>query len=70
MTLVQELSTPRRTRLHVRIGQALEELYGVGAEAHARELACHFSESETVLGPEKLVQYSRLAGDQALAVGY
>ncbi len=66
-TLVQELSTTRRARLHARIGQALEELYGAGAEPHAGELAHHFSEAEMILGPEKLVHYSRLAGDQALS---
>ncbi len=66
-TLVQELSTTRRARLHARIGQALEELYGAGAETHAGEMAHHFSEAETVLGPEKLVHYSMLAGEQALA---
>ena len=38
-TLVQELSTTRRARLHARIGQALEEIYGDSAEFHATELA-------------------------------
>ena len=66
-TLVQELSTTRRARLHARVGQALEELYGATAQAHAAELSHHFSEAELVLGPDKLVQYSLLAGEQALA---
>jgi predicted ATPase len=66
-TLVEELSTSRRVRLHARIGQALEELYGADAEAHAAELAYHFAEAESVLGPEKLVRYSLLAGERALA---
>ena len=66
-TLLSELSAARRVRLHVRIGQALEELYGTGAEAHAAELARHFAEAEPVLGPEKLVKYSLLAGERALA---
>src|SRR5918996_636090 len=38
-TLASELSAARRVRLHARIAQALEELYGLEAEAHAAELA-------------------------------
>jgi DNA-binding SARP family transcriptional activator len=66
-TLAAELSTTRRVRLHARIGEALEELYGPRAEAHAGELVHHFAEAETVLGATKLVQYAQLAGEQALA---
>jgi tetratricopeptide (TPR) repeat protein len=66
-TLAGELSAARRVRLHARIGEALEEIYGVNVEAHASELAYHFAEAGTVLGTEKQVQYSRLAGEQALA---
>ena len=66
-TLAMELSTTRRIRLHARIASALEELYGDHAAAHAAELAYHFAEAETVLGPERLIHYSRLAGEQAFA---
>jgi tetratricopeptide (TPR) repeat protein len=66
-TLVEELSTSRRVRLHARIGETLEEMYGADAEAHAAELAHHFAEAESVLGTEKLVKYSLLAGEKALA---
>jgi tetratricopeptide (TPR) repeat protein len=66
-TLVEELTTTRRVRLHARIAEALEELYGEQAEAHAAELAHHFAEAQTVLGPEKLMRYSLLAGERALA---
>ena len=59
----------RRVRLHARIAQALEALYGAQAEAHAAELAYHYGEAEAVLGTDKLVQYSLLAGEKALA-GY
>ena len=65
-TLIQELSLTMRVRLHARIGLVLEELHGTNAEAHAAELAYHFSQAETVTGTEKLVQYSLLAGEQAL----
>jgi DNA-binding SARP family transcriptional activator len=66
-TLLDELSLTRRAQLHARIAVALEDLYGARADAHVAELAHHFAEAETVLGPEKLVRYSLLAGEAALA---
>ena len=70
-TLIQELSLTRRVRLHARIAAVLEELYGINADDNAAELAYHFAQAETVTGTEKLVQYSLLAGEQALAAyGY
>ena len=68
-TLSGELSAARRVRLHAKIGEALEEQYGTDAVNHAAELAHHFARAEPVLGPEKLVRYSLLAGEQALG-GY
>ena len=67
-TLAEELTTSRRVRMHARIGEALEELYGDEVDTHAAELASHFAEAEPVLGPEKLVRYSLKAGERALAV--
>ncbi|MCH7621130.1 MAG: AAA family ATPase [Chloroflexi bacterium] len=66
-TVASELTTARRVRLHARIAEALEQLYGADAEAHAAELAHHFAEAEAISGGEKLVRYSQLAGEQALA---
>jgi predicted ATPase/DNA-binding CsgD family transcriptional regulator len=66
-TLAGGLSTSRKVRWHARIGEALEELYGVDAETQAAELAYHFAKAITVSGPEKMVRYSLLAGEQALA---
>ncbi|MFQ6026140.1 MAG: AAA family ATPase [Dehalococcoidia bacterium] len=66
-TLSEELSTSRKVRLHARIGEALEELYGVETDDHASELAHHFVQAEAVTGTEKLVRYSLLAGERALA---
>ena len=42
-------------------------MYGDAAENHAGELAHHFGESQTSNGVTKLVRYSRLAGERALA---
>jgi len=66
-TLAEELTTNRRVRLHGRIAEALEQLYADQAEDHAAELAHHFFEAGEVGGAGKLVQYSALAGEQALA---
>ncbi len=67
-TLIEELTTTRRVRLHARIAEALEELYGETAGTHAAELVQHFAEAESVLGFEKLVWYSLQAGERALAI--
>ena len=66
-TLSSELSTTRKVRLHARFAQALEELYGDDAEAHAAELAHHYSEADAMIGLDRLVYYSLLAGEGALA---
>ena len=66
-TLAEELSTARRMRIHALIAEVLEDIYSSDLEAHAAELAFHFGEAEPVLGPEKLVRFSYLAGEQALA---
>ena len=66
-TLAGELSTTRKVRLHGRIAEVLEQIYGNQSDAHAAELAYHFAEAQTVLGAEKLVHYALLAGEKALA---
>ncbi|MCI0794176.1 MAG: protein kinase, partial [Chloroflexi bacterium] len=66
-TLAEELSLTRRVRLHARIAEALEQLYGDDTESHAAELAHHFAQAEAMTGPEKLVRYSLQAGERALA---
>ena len=65
-TLTSELSLTRRVRLHARIAETMEEMYGDDADAHAAELAHHFAEAQTVRGAEKFVHYSLLAGERAM----
>ena len=50
-----------------RDAKRLEELYGDSAEVHAAELAHHFAEAEAILGTDKLVRYSLMAGERALS---
>jgi len=66
-SLIQELSLTRRVRLHARIAQAIEELYEQDLESHASVLAYHYAQAEAITGAEKLVHYSFIAGEQALA---
>jgi DNA-binding CsgD family transcriptional regulator len=65
-TLRERLSSSRRVRLHAKIGETLETIYGEQPRDHAAELAYHFAESEPVTGKDKLVKYTMLAGERAL----
>ncbi|MCH7801742.1 MAG: protein kinase, partial [Chloroflexi bacterium] len=65
-TLMDELSTTRRVRLHARIIDVFEELHRDAVESYATELAYHAAEAESIIGPESLVKYSIAAGEQAL----
>ena len=66
-TVLAELSTTRRARLHGRIADALDQRLGARAEEHASRLAAHFVESAAIDGAhaERAVHFSRLAGRQA-----
>lgn len=68
-TLLEELSTTRRVRLHGRIGEAIEQRYGDRAREQAARLAEHFVESAALNRDHaaRAVLYSRLAGEEALA---
>ena len=66
-TLVEELTTSRRVRLHAQIAEALNQLYASDEDAHAAELAHHYFEAGTAGSAEKLAHYSALAGEQAIA---
>ena len=66
-TLAQEMLATRRARLHRRIAESLEEIYGGAKENHAAELAFHFAQAGTATETNKLVRYSLLAGERALA---
>jgi tetratricopeptide (TPR) repeat protein len=69
-TLLSELSTTRRVRLHGQVGDALERRWGDAAERHAPELAAHFGEAATLSAAHarRAARYSRLAAEQAEAV--
>jgi DNA-binding SARP family transcriptional activator len=61
-TLLDAQSTPRRRRLHHKIGEALE---ASSATVHPAELAHHFIESHDPADADKALKYSLEAGDRA-----
>ncbi len=66
-TLLSELSTTRRVKIHGQVGQALERRWGELADQRATRLARHFVEA-AILSPEmaeRAMHYSRLAAQQA-----
>ena len=66
-SLYEDLSSVRRLREHASIGEALEQIHGSNLAEHAEELAHHFAEAQTLLGTEKFVRYSLMAGERSLA---
>ncbi|MGH7894406.1 MAG: ATP-binding protein, partial [Candidatus Binatia bacterium] len=66
-TLLEELGTTRRVRLHLKIGEAIEQVAGQRMDEHLRALAHHFGEAAIAGGAARAVKYSRMAGVQAIA---
>ncbi|HEX2041502.1 MAG TPA: hypothetical protein VHF24_02590, partial [Acidimicrobiales bacterium] len=64
--IVEELTSLRRARLHARLAQALEALYG-GDDERAVELAHHFFEAGTAGSPERAIDHSLRAARVAIA---
>jgi DNA-binding CsgD family transcriptional regulator/tetratricopeptide (TPR) repeat protein len=60
------MPTGQRVQLHAHVAEELERSYGVDASTSAAELAARFNEARSLLGAEKVVKYSMLAGQQAM----
>jgi tRNA A-37 threonylcarbamoyl transferase component Bud32/tetratricopeptide (TPR) repeat protein len=65
-TLYDTLSTPRRVRLHRRIGEVLESFYQNNVEPHLAELAYHFFQASPAGDVHKAVDYAVRAAERAL----
>jgi tetratricopeptide (TPR) repeat protein len=65
-TMVSGLSLPRRQRLHARVADAIEQVYGSQVVDHASDLAHHFFQAGAAADPDKTVHYLTLVGDQAM----
>jgi class 3 adenylate cyclase len=66
-TLYQDLGRTRRARLHLRVAEALESICGDDPGDRLRELAHHWSEALEPADGGRAVDYSRRAGERALA---
>ncbi len=64
-TLYDGLTATRRARLHLRVGEALEQLEGAGAEPPLAELAHHFSLAPPARGAPRAVEYAERAARRA-----
>jgi len=66
-TLLSARSAPRLQRLHLRLADAMERVYGAKVEEHAAELAYQLDAAGAAAVPERVRRYLRRAGDQARA---
>jgi tetratricopeptide (TPR) repeat protein len=67
-TLYEELSLPRRQRLHLKAARAIESLYQRNLEPHVAALANHYRMAGAAAEAEKTIEYSIRAGRAAYAV--
>ena len=68
-TLEGALSLPRRQRAHLRVAEAMEQVYGDRVERHAADLAHHLYQAGAAADPQKTVRFLTLAGDKAADAG-
>lgn len=67
-TLYDEVTTTRRVRLHRRIGESLEALYGANLEPHLVRLAHHFWEAAHGGDVDKAIEHAVRAAERAIAL--
>jgi class 3 adenylate cyclase/tetratricopeptide (TPR) repeat protein len=65
-TLLTGLSALRRQRLHLRVAEAMEEVYGESPDEQAAEIARHLIEAGASADRSKAIHYLDLAGQRAL----
>jgi tetratricopeptide (TPR) repeat protein len=68
-TLADALSMPRRQRLHLKIADAIERVYGASLVRQASAMAHHLYQAGAVSDPEKTTRYLVTAADEARATG-
>jgi predicted ATPase len=67
-TLYEELSLPRRQRLHLKAAQAIEAAHERNLEPHVAALANHYRMAGAAADAEKAIKYSVRAGRAAYAL--
>jgi tetratricopeptide (TPR) repeat protein/predicted Ser/Thr protein kinase len=68
-TLINNLSLPRRQRLHLKTADALERLRAASLESHASVLAHHLYQAGAAADTGRTTKFLLLAGRRALAAG-
>ena len=68
-TVEEVLSPATQAALHLRIAEALEQIYDADRRPVYAELAGHFGAAAGVAGAERGVRYGRLAAEQARGTG-
>ncbi len=67
---VEEVMSPSvQAKLHLRIAEALEQIYETDPRSVYAELARHFGAASAVGGTERAIMYGRLAAEQAKSTG-
>jgi tetratricopeptide (TPR) repeat protein len=64
-TLSEMLSLPRRQRLHARVADAIERVYGASIDAHVSTLAHHLYEAGSSVDQEKTIHFLSEAAREA-----
>jgi hypothetical protein len=64
-TLYEQLSATRRSRLHLRIAQAIEHTYAGALDQHLSALAYHFSQAPFPDNAGQAIEYSLRAAERA-----
>jgi DNA-binding CsgD family transcriptional regulator len=67
-TLAEELSLPRRQRLHLRAAEAIESVHAHNLAPHLAALAGHYRLAGAAADEEQAISYAIRAGEQAQAV--
>jgi tetratricopeptide (TPR) repeat protein len=67
-TLYEELSLPRKQRLHLKVAQAIEASYARNLSPHLAALAVHYRLAGAAAEAEKTIDYSVRAGESATSV--
>jgi class 3 adenylate cyclase/tetratricopeptide (TPR) repeat protein len=65
-TLYEDTGPTRRARIHRRVGEVLEELFGGDPNDHLPDLAFHWSAALQTIDTAKAVGYAQRAGERAL----
>src|SRR5262249_59189312 len=66
-TLAERLSLPRRQRLHARVADGIERIYGVEVESQTPALAHHLYQAGAAADSNKAIKYLMLAAKLASA---